>query len=135
MGPNDDIEIQLADQGQGDRSTTHNEIAPVTDFKKIPKDAKCQEASPMSGMRYIACGGPAVAIIASDHRAYLMCFDCAMHNLRNRGAAVIYANDPVLQKMIKDRSVRVVAEPELRKGAERTDVGNSTVVEERLPER
>lgn len=91
-----------------------SDIPPVRDFTRIPGDATCMEASPMSGMRYIPCGTRAVAIVASDYRAYYMCKACTMHNLRNRGAALIYATDQELKKMMKEGSVKVVDRPDPR---------------------
>lgn len=88
-------------------------IAPVSSLFEIPVGATCQEASTMSGNRYFPCGKPAEAIIESsrsateDSRAFYMCMSCAMHNLRNRNAAVIFTTDGVLRKMMKDRVVKV----------------------------
>jgi len=91
-----------------------SEIPAVTTFNSIDKDATCQEASPMSGNRYIACAEPARAIVASDGRAYLMCAACAVHNLRNRGAALIFATDVRLKRMIANKEVKVVKAPDGR---------------------
>lgn len=83
-------------------------LAPGTSLKSIPKDQGCQEASPMSGNRYFACGAPAVAIVDNgDERSYYMCSSCAMHNLRNRGASMVYSSDVELKKMMADGSVKV----------------------------
>lgn len=47
----------------------------------------CQEASPLSGSTYIACGKPAERSIflVRDDRAYNMCAACAHHNVNSRG--------------------------------------------------
>jgi len=59
-------------------------------------------------MKYLACGAPAVAIIDNgDSRPYHMCLGCAVHNLRNRGASIIYTTDPDLKERMKNGSVRV----------------------------
>jgi len=83
-------------------------IAPVVDLFNIPEGQPCQEASPMSGHRYFACGAPAVTIIDhGDERSYYMCYRCAMHNLRNRGASIIYSTDEVISKMMRDGTIKV----------------------------
>lgn len=64
----------------------------------------------MSGMRYFACGAPAIAIVQHDgreERAYYMCLPCTMHNLRNRGASLIFTTDKELKKQMADGSVKV----------------------------
>lgn len=83
-------------------------IAPVVDLFDIPGGQRCQEASPMSGHRYFACGRPAVTIIENgDERPYYMCRGCAFHNLRNRGASIIYSTDVDIQKMMRDKTIKV----------------------------
>lgn len=83
-------------------------IPPVKNLKEIPKDATCQEAAPMSGMRYFACGTPAVAIVDNgDERPYYMCVACTWHNLRNRGASLIFTTDKELKKRMAEGSVKV----------------------------
>lgn len=90
------------------------EIPPVTKFDSIDASQTCQEASSQSGHRYIACGMKACAIVSSYGVAYYMCFDCTMRNLRERGAALIYATDKGLARMIADKTVKVIAAPDLR---------------------
>jgi hypothetical protein len=83
-------------------------IPPVVSLTSIPEAQECQEASPMSGNRYFACGAPAEAIIDNgDERPYYMCLPCAMHNLRNRGASVIYTEDFGLLQLMIAGSVKV----------------------------
>lgn len=46
----------------------------------------CQEASSLSQGEYVPCGRPAVKIVDNgDEHPYWMCFNCADHNIRNRG--------------------------------------------------
>jgi len=69
-------------------------IPPVINLTSIPKDAECQEASPMSGMKYFACAAPAVAIVNNgDDRPYYMCYGCTQHNVRNRGGKILFTKD------------------------------------------
>lgn len=85
-----------------------SEIPLVTSLKFVPKEATCQEASPQSGHRYFPCGDDASSIIDNgDARPYYMCTPCAMHNLRNRGASLIFSIDPGLKKMMAEGSVKV----------------------------
>jgi len=85
-----------------------SDIPLLTSLTSLPKDQRCQEASSMSGNRYFACGAPAVAIIDNgDQRPYAMCYQCAVHNLRNRGASAIYTTDDNLRKMMADGTVKV----------------------------
>lgn len=58
---------------------------------QIPADAKCQEASIFSTVKYIPCGKPATAIVYSerDERGYYMCAGCASHNIANRGGKLV----------------------------------------------
>lgn len=109
-----------------------SEIAPVTEFDKIPKDTACQARSPMSGMRYIACGKPAVAIVASGGQSFFMCQDCTFHHLREHGAGVIFSTDAELKRRMKNGSVKIVKGPDARQSP---GIGNSSVVEGKLPER
>lgn len=66
-------------------------VGPCDPTKPIPEDAKCQEASILSGSYYIACGRPAKAIVRhdKDRRSYYMCEMCADHNVRNRGGKLM----------------------------------------------
>jgi len=83
-------------------------ITLVVDLFDIPEGQQCQEASPMSGHRYFACGSLAVTIIDNgDERSYYMCYKCAMHNLSNRGASIIYSTDDVMCKMMRDGTIKV----------------------------
>lgn len=68
-----------------------NWIPPIAQDGSIPDNAKCQEASTLSGAFYIPCGAPAVAIVhhEKDGRSYYMCAPCADHNVRNRGGRLI----------------------------------------------
>ncbi len=45
---------------------------------------RCEEASPLSGEKYIPCNAPAERLMYSpqDKRTYRMCGPCADHNLR-----------------------------------------------------
>jgi hypothetical protein len=70
-------------------------IKPIQDpIDKVPKDARCQEASALSHESYIPCSGPAVATVFSrrDGRAYYMCLMCADHAIRNRGFQLYAVN-------------------------------------------
>ena len=51
----------------------------------------CQEASPMSVSKYIACGAPAEALVwhEKDKRVYPMCKACAFHNIHHRGGRLL----------------------------------------------
>jgi hypothetical protein len=51
----------------------------------------CQDASPLSRGTFIPCGAPACVVIwhQRDRRAYLMCVQCADHNVRNRGGKLL----------------------------------------------
>ncbi len=52
--------------------------------------ALCEEASPMSKEEYIPCLISAIALVDNgDSQPYLMCFGCANHNEKNRGAKII----------------------------------------------
>lgn len=52
--------------------------------------ALCEEASPLSKDIFIPCLMPAVAIVDNgDSKSYFMCFGCADHNERNRGAKIL----------------------------------------------
>lgn len=63
---------------------------------RAPKGARCQEASPLSGKFYIPCGQPATQVVkTNDKHAYTMCQMCADHNVRNRGARVVQADEVV----------------------------------------
>lgn len=66
----------------------------------VPNEARCQEASILSHKSYIACGGPAEAIIYSDRdsRGYYMCLACADHNIRNRRGKVVTAKTEFLYR-------------------------------------
>jgi len=68
----------------------------------------CQEASPLSGATYIACGRPAERSIylTRDARAYNMCASCADHNVRNRGGTDV-------GEATKDNPPIVADEPDL----------------------
>lgn len=60
--------------------------------KKPPAGATCEEASPLSHKMYIPCGNPAVAIVYFERHKegpYNMCFGCADHNVRGRGASYV----------------------------------------------
>jgi putative hemolysin len=76
------------------------EIPLVEDEKKIPKGARCQEASPMSRRLYIPCGAPAVAIVYHDRdkRSYYMCVPCADHNCRNRGGRLMMSTNKEMER-------------------------------------
>lgn len=52
---------------------------------------KCEEASTLSRETFIPCGAPVDAVVyhSRDKRAYMMCFGCADHNVRNRGGVII----------------------------------------------
>jgi len=51
------------------------------------RERTCQEASPLSREEFIPCGRPAVCIVDNgDEHPYRMCFGCADHNVRHRGA-------------------------------------------------
>ena len=53
---------------------------------KVPEDAKCQEASHLSGRLYVACNAPATCVVDNgDTNVYFMCTPCGDHNVRNRG--------------------------------------------------
>lgn len=99
--------------------SARDEISLVKDLHSIPEGQPCQEASPMSGHRYIPCGSPAMTIIYSgdrDARPYYMCIPCAMHNLRNRGAAIVYSSDGVIRKMMHEKlfKVKVCPDPKMQ---------------------
>ncbi len=52
--------------------------------------ALCEEASSLSKETFIPCLIPAVAIVDNgDSQPYFMCFGCANHNERNRGAKIL----------------------------------------------
>lgn len=73
-------------------------LIPEKSAKVIPPDVHCQEASPLSGNRYIPCGEDATSIINNgDRRLYYMCSNCAVHNIRNRAAKLLFTVDPKLQ--------------------------------------
>jgi len=59
----------------------------------------CQEASTLSGDRYIACGVQSEALIwhERDKRVYPMCKACAWHNLRNRGGRLLAGDRRLLK--------------------------------------
>lgn len=62
--------------------------------KAAPPRAKCQEASPQSRGSYIPCGAPAVFVVKNrDPDPYFMCEMCADHNVRNRGARYVMADE------------------------------------------
>ena len=66
-------------------------LIPNLEHKSIPSGTGCQEASYLSGNRYIACADRAVAIVNNgDQRPYFMCKHCALHNMRNRGAKLLF---------------------------------------------
>lgn len=50
------------------------------------ENLKCQEASTLSRETFIPCNRPACAVVwhERDGRAYLMCHECADHNVHNR---------------------------------------------------
>ena len=56
---------------------------------------KCQEASVLSFATYIPCGATAAAVVwhEKDKRAYIMCAECAWHNVKNRGGRLLMATD------------------------------------------
>lgn len=64
---------------------------PCDESRPIPSFARCQEASRLSRMTYIACNQPAVAVVHHDRdkRGYYMCAGCTDHNLRNRGGKLV----------------------------------------------
>ncbi len=102
----------------------------VTVFNKIPPDTLCQEASPQSGHRYIACGAPAVAIVARENRAYAMCKSCAVRAARDNGAAMIYSTDASLKKMMKNRTIKTTTHPDPREAA---SLGRQQSIAEPVP--
>lgn len=59
------------------------------ELKALPD--RCEEASPLSGERYIPCNAPAALLVAfaSGEGPYRMCPSCASHNTGNRGAHVV----------------------------------------------
>ena len=51
---------------------------------------ECEEASPLSKETYIPCGKFATVLVDNrDPRPYFMCFRCADHNEKNRGAKIL----------------------------------------------
>jgi hypothetical protein len=72
-------------------------IPPVVSDVHIPEGTACQEASPYSRLCYIPCGERAVTIVyhAMDRRSYYMCAACADHNVRHRGAKLVYSTEPI----------------------------------------
>jgi len=63
-------------------------IPPVQNENEVPEGARCQEASIFSKEKYIPCSAPAEAVVhhPSEGRSYYMCWPCADHNVRHRGA-------------------------------------------------
>ncbi len=89
----------------------------ATVYNKIPPGTTCEEASPQSGHRYIACGQPAVAIVAKEHRAIPMCKSCTVRNARDNGAALIYSTDAGLKQQMKDKTIKTATHPDPREAA------------------
>jgi len=62
------------------------------------ENQSCEEASPRSKETFIPCGAPAVALVDNgDSRPYFMCFGCADHNEKNRGAKILGTKDAMYQ--------------------------------------
>ena len=62
----------------------------------------CEEASIHSRETYIPCGAPSGFLVyhRKDGRAYRMCFQCADHNVRNRGG-VLVGRDPAATEVLR----------------------------------
>jgi hypothetical protein len=80
------------------KGVQYNLFEPIPPVKpgRIPKDARCQEASVFSREKYIPCGAPATTVVSHDRdgREYYMCLPCAGHNVRNRGARFVRGAKP-----------------------------------------
>lgn len=75
-------------------ATTDRRALTVSDPSTL-EGLKCQEASVLSFATYIPCGAPAGAVVwhEKDKRAYIMCAECAWHNVKNRGGRLLMATD------------------------------------------
>lgn len=65
------------------------DFAQQLDLKAAP--SRCEEASPLSGERYIPCNAPAESMVGWPSRGegpYRMCAACADHSVKNRGATL-----------------------------------------------
>lgn len=66
------------------------DFAQQLDLKAAP--GRCEEASALSGERYIPCNAPAESMVGWPARGegpYRMCAGCADHNVKNRGATLV----------------------------------------------